>query len=64
MPLGKREVAAMRPPHLAATMTVHSMKYLILTALSVATLALGACAHHDSASMSTTHSTATTGYSK
>ncbi len=40
------------------------MKYLILTALTVATVALGACSHRDTASMSTTHSTATTGYSK
>jgi hypothetical protein len=40
------------------------MKYLILTAVTVATLALGACAKHESAPMTTTHSTATTGYSK
>jgi|GEM_PF-4662443 len=40
------------------------MKYLILTAITVATLALGACSSKESAPMTSTHSTATTGYSK
>jgi len=40
------------------------MKYLILTALTLTTLAFGACAHRDSAPMTSTQTTSTTGYSK